>query len=104
MQVIVNAFLLVAAYRFCYVLERKGAVIWGAITGLVLTGVSWLFAPGEMRPSHLLVVALAEVAVLAASFYLCTRREGLLVTVLNLTVSSVSALLLPYLLPGWLGL
>ena len=105
MQLIVNVFLLVAAYRFCYVLESgKGAAIWGAITGLVMTGVTWLFASGQgMRPVHVLVTAAVEMSVLVPSFWLCARREGLLVTVVNLGVGSAAALGLPYFVLAWIA-
>ena len=103
MQLVVCAFLLVAAYRFCFVLERKGAAIWGALTALVLTGVTWLFMPGQLRPIHVLGIAVVEIAVLVPSFYLCVRREGFVVTVLNMAVGSAAALALPYFVPGWLA-
>ena len=103
MQIIVNLFLLVAAYRFCVVLEPKGAAVQGAITALVMTGVTWLFTPGlGMRPMHVVVTATVEMAVLVPSFYLGARREGLVFAVLNLAVGSAAALALPYVVLSWM--
>jgi hypothetical protein len=103
MQFIVNAFFLVAAYRIVFILERRGATILGVITGIVLAASTWLFSPGPMRFLDFLVVAGIEIAVLAPSFYLCARRDGVLVAVVNVAVGSAAALLLPIFAPGWLG-
>lgn len=94
MSLIANVFLLVAAYRLCYLLETgRGALVLGLLTGLVTGFITVAFNAWSVR--FFLVAASTGMTVLGLSFWLCTRRTGLVFTTLNVGLSSGAALFLP---------
>ncbi len=102
MYLLVNIFILVACYRLSFHLGRRDAAILGVVTGIALAATMWLMTPACRCP-HFLAAAATGIVVLVPSFYLCARRDGLVVTIVNIALGSMGALILPTVVLGRMG-
>jgi hypothetical protein len=98
---LVNVFILVACYRLAFQLGRRDAAILGVMSGIALAATMWLMIP-KCRFPHFLAAVATGIVVLVPSFYLCARREGMLVAVVNVAIGSSAALFLPTFVLGWM--
>ena len=103
MHFVPNIFILVAAYRLCNHMEKRGATLLGLATGVVIAVIACIFtslnAPFWAR---LLVHSIAAMIILAVSFRIAAGTNSMLVSVLNTGGGACAALVLPLFVEDWI--